>query len=155
MLDVLKHTVEEVEAAGETIQGRVPISFAVREIATFAEAGHGTLGVMHELVRFIKHAGDEAAKKDRMRPKLIECDLEESLRVHLHKEMFVKTYLGNKVRSLAETDSNELLEELKFMDDFLCQAAASPITSVTLNHALADFSEAMNGPRYFQCYVAT
>ena len=149
-LETIKANIEDLEAHQYVIPPRVWISLALREAVVQAEAGNVSLHVAHEQVRYIAYSASDGKlyTVDRYRPKLIDCELDDALRIVLHREIFMKVYLPLRVKALADASTGSLLNEWKFMDTFLECATSRPITQNSFNEALADFTDGMTSVRY-------
>ena len=145
---------EELLVAARDVQvktklpNRVKISFALRECATLVESSSSTFKQVLEMVRFLPYNEDAPKEVLDMRPQLIFCDLEPTLRIKLFKEIFVRAYLGKRLKDDAATRTTVLVEEMGYVDTLVHRATEKPILDEMFNDTLADFVQAMNAPRF-------
>ena len=146
-LDVIKETIAELVKNGFAIHPRVKISVALRTAATLVESGIATIGQMLEISRGFRYE-DDVEPADVLQTRLIDCELDSDMRIRLMKEIFVKTFFGQKIRNCAGTHEEILLSELAVLESFVQKATKVPILTESVNNALYDFVEAVNAPKY-------
>ena len=147
-LEEIKSILEEIASKIPSIPNRVKISLALRECATLAEQAMSSFEAILEHSRFLQYT-DDSETGEKLRPRLIDCELEAPLRIQLFKEITVRTYFRKRLIDDAGCNPKKLVEEMKSIDAFVDKATQRPILDELSNETLADFVQCANGPRFF------
>ena len=145
-LEELQQIYADIEVK-KPIANRVKVSFALRECATLVDSSSSTFEQVLAMVRFLPYTSDESSVVNKMKPILISCELEPATRITLFKEIFVKVYVGKRLKDDAAINKKRLVDELDSIQDFVDRATEQPILDEMFNDTLADFVQSMNAPR--------
>ena len=128
-------------ALGE-LPNRVQISLALRRCATLVNTGKPLIVVLHAS-RPWKLRSD--ATDDVTTIQLCCCELDDSIRVSLFREIFFNTHLKRHITDNLAANKSEFCIQVDQINDFVNDYSVdSESTVVELNAALADFVHAVN-----------
>ena len=144
----LKNIIDDVVAFQATIQNRVKISLALREIATQIESGTAKFEHVLALTRFWVFEADSKSAGDKLKPALCQCDLSTSLRVTLFKEAFVRQFLTQRVKAFVDVNNKELIADLDKVSTFMENVTDITNAELETNTVLADFVQAVDTVRH-------